>query len=1021
MPANVETIHEFVEALKEEIFAAKRSGSGTRARLLDGRLIDQTPGLFIYSFYVENVLALPDDTPVEVVIGERSTKGYVIQIKGLEVIVGIEEKQGDSIPEAILVSNLSYLLEILKSQYEDVIAGISRIDFSIAEDVFSNRHAKAKESKELPLLDYQEGRLPNQSQAKATKSSFRMPVTYIWGPPGTGKTRTLADIVQLNMKLGKRTLVVAHSNAAVDEVTEDVAVSMCNSELYKENRIIRLGNCSKESLKNSNREVLMKVAEEKRNSDLSAELTILSAESEELNDRKQQLEELKAIFIRIDGLLEGVANRGRQSLKKKEEEVRVTLEIKELDLKITNLKHKQKNGEEAGILRLLVGRNPERLQQKMDDATSSLEGLRAKLITTMQEQEAIRKDKIADEEELIQLSSRKEVLIGLLGVQELQLGEEMDKVNSKIGLLGERRIHLEQLLREVQKTIINEAMVVCTTLTKTFTDKLLEDTSFETLILDEASMAPLPHFYWSLGKCRERVVVAGDFLQLPPICLSDQGMATKWFGRNIYDHINLRTPEAAERDGRVSPLVVQYRMHPDICYVINSMFYGGMLQDGPNTFGNKMEYSISDKPLVLVDTTAADPWCSRLTFGSRFNIYTALLAVELAVRALNESSKRESIAIITPYKAQARLIGKMLEEKGLSRSIEVSTIHRFQGGESDMVIFDLVEGPVHNVTPMIDDTKDGSNAKLLINVALSRAKNKAIVIANTRYIHDKVSPQAVINQILAAFKSKGEVKDSIDIIDSYFARDFVGWINEFTECEGYQLLGPQQSSLFNERSFYPFFIEDMKQAESEVIIFSPFLTKRRFGQLEGLLRVMIDKGVSIIVFTRPEKQHPNTTRHEVNEILDHMERIGIKTIQRSRMHQKIAIIDRGVTWEGSLNILSHRDTSEQMRRFESEEGAEELIRDLEIEESLNLRLRDNGIEASQGCPECEGKLIIKQSKYSPFLVCSTRGCEYRLKIDEGEELETEKRCDKCEGTMLFRTIRRRNFLRCPNCKKSLPV
>ena len=55
-------------------------------------------------------------------------------------------------------------------------------------------------------------------------------------------------------------------------------------------------------------------------------------------------------------------------------------------------------------------------------------------------------------------------------------------------------------------------------------------------------------------------------------------------------------------------------------------------------------------------------------------------------------------------------------------------------------------------------------------------------------------------------------------------------------------------------------------------------------------------------------------------------REGIKVILLGKMHQKIAVIDRRITWEGSLNILSHNTTQEHMRRFVGPKTAEQIIR-----------------------------------------------------------------------------------------------
>lgn len=56
----------------------------------------------------------------------------------------------------------------------------------------------------------------NKSQRLAIQRALQEPVSYIWGPPGTGKTATLAYIMANYLLQGKRVLFVSNTNRAVD-------------------------------------------------------------------------------------------------------------------------------------------------------------------------------------------------------------------------------------------------------------------------------------------------------------------------------------------------------------------------------------------------------------------------------------------------------------------------------------------------------------------------------------------------------------------------------------------------------------------------------------------------------------------------------------------------------------------------------------------------------------------------------------------------------------------------------------
>jgi len=51
-------------------------------------------------------------------------------------------------------------------------------------------------------------------------------------------------------------------------------------------------------------------------------------------------------------------------------------------------------------------------------------------------------------------------------------------------------------------------------------------------------------------------------------------------------------------------------------------------------------------------------------------------------------------------------------------------------------------------------------------------------------------------------------------------------------------------------------------------------------------------------------------------------------------HRKLAILDRNILWEGSLNILSQRHSREIMRRIENEELSLEMFNFLKLQKFL---------------------------------------------------------------------------------------
>lgn len=141
-----------------------------------------------------------------------------------------------------------------------------------------------------------------------------------------------------------------------------------------------------------------------------------------------------------------------------------------------------------------------------------------------------------------------------------------------------------------------------------------------------------------------------------------------------------------------------------------------------------------------------------------------------------------------------------------------------------------------------------------------------------------------------------------------------------------------ESRLFDETSFYKQFIKDLSHAKDEVIIESPYLTSTRVEVLLPSFQFILGNGRKIHILTRDPSEHEDEyIRHQsANEILKCIE-LGINMVLlKGNHHRKLAIIDRQILWEGSLNILSYSNSLEIMRRIEGNESAIEMFRFLQL-------------------------------------------------------------------------------------------
>ncbi|HEX9817406.1 MAG TPA: phospholipase D-like domain-containing protein [Patescibacteria group bacterium] len=139
------------------------------------------------------------------------------------------------------------------------------------------------------------------------------------------------------------------------------------------------------------------------------------------------------------------------------------------------------------------------------------------------------------------------------------------------------------------------------------------------------------------------------------------------------------------------------------------------------------------------------------------------------------------------------------------------------------------------------------------------------------------------------------------------------------------------TSLFDEKTFYGQFLLDLKASKQEVIIESPFITSKRMGKLWKTLNMLVSRGIKVFVITRDPDEHeyPYSQQSEVE--IRKFEQAGIQTlICTGNHHRKLAMIDRKILWEGSLNIFSQTNSREIMRRFEDKETALETFEFLKL-------------------------------------------------------------------------------------------
>ena len=250
--------------------------------------------------------------------------------------------------------------------------------------------------------------------------------------------------------------------------------------------------------------------------------------------------------------------------------------------------------------------------------------------------------------------------------------------------------------------ILNEYPVILST-TFSSRDSLNDNVVYDYVIMDEASQVDIATGALAMS-CAKNMVIVGDTNQLPNVV----DKHTEIRADVIFNQYNLSkgyrfTNSFLQSVLEVMPNVTQtmlrehYRCHPKIIEFCNQKFYRGNLIIMTEDHGEK-------DVLKVIKTVKGNH--SRNHFSQR---QIDIIKNEIIP---NDITNKKETGIISPYNNQVQSLKEQID------GIEQATVHKFQGKEKDTIIISTVED---EITDFVDDP-------YLLNVAVSRAKKKLILV-----------------------------------------------------------------------------------------------------------------------------------------------------------------------------------------------------------------------------------------------------------------------------------------------------
>lgn len=299
-------------------------------------------------------------------------------------------------------------------------------------------------------------------------------------------------------------------------------------------------------------------------------------------------------------------------------------------------------------------------------------------------------------------------------------GAEREAVRQKINSLKDRATELEIRINE---SLFSEARVIACTLVGS-ANRLLTGQKFGTLFIDEAAQA-LEAACWIPIRKADRVILAGDYCQLPPTVKAPEALRAG-LGHTLMQTIVKNKPET------VSLLKLQYRMNDEIMRFSSEWFYGGMLQSAPEVkYRSILDF---DTPIEWINTEGLD--CNEEFIGEnygRINKSEAELSIEQLKGYITKIGRerfldeRIDVGMISPYKAQVQYLRRLVRNdaffKPYRQAITINTVDGFQGQERDVILISLVRANEEGQIGFLNDLRR-------MNVAITRARMKLIILGD---------------------------------------------------------------------------------------------------------------------------------------------------------------------------------------------------------------------------------------------------------------------------------------------------
>lgn len=615
-------------------------------------------------------------------------------------------------------------------------------------------HSKVEKRETINTFIYPFGL--NLSQKKAVENAFSSSISFVEGPPGTGKTQTILNIISNAIYQNKTVAVVSNNNSAISNVREKLDEHdfgfMTALLGNKDNKLVFFWEKS-ETKRNET------IANWSIDSDdvqyLEKQCRTYQQKLPKLYEKENTLAKLKIDLININKEFEHFNFQNKNTIIPKKKIIKKTKDLENLIRFKIELEHIQtKSKFKAFLLKIKYGFSlKNETEDSIKDLMNYLDLNYYKLNIQSIKREIAKIDKFLENEGFLEAKEKyEEISSHLFKI----------KLTAKYINISPKEYTYENYKSNF-KEFMDEYPVILST-THSLIPSADHGYVFDYLIIDEASQTDLLSSVLSLY-CARNAIIVGDSKQLPQIehkFLEDKNNILKklfnisgeydYFGNNILSSMGKVFPDAP----RVM-LKEHYRCHPLIINFCNQKFY-----DNELIILTKPSSEIS--PLKLYKTVPGNHARKNPEGTGLYN----LREVD-EINLIIKNSMCKDIGVISPYRKQVEVLNENIEIK--SEKIEIDTVHKFQGRAKDVIILSTVANDINQDGSTNRDKEDFVSKSDLLNVAVSRAKKQLNLVVSDKIYHSNNNNIADLIKYIKYNSSvediqQGSVKSVFDILYS---------------------------------------------------------------------------------------------------------------------------------------------------------------------------------------------------------------------------------------------------------------